>query len=84
MFILLSSTIFHNLEVVTLDSSRIRVESFYDGFRVSWDEQNFADNTAISYHLQQSKGNSDYINIYRGSASKYTWKSELQGDVTYR
>lgn len=70
---------------VTIDDSKINVKSYYDGFRISWEEQNFADSQAISYHLQVAKGReADYIMLYRGSSTKYTWKADLENDVTYR
>lgn len=69
---------------MTIDSSRINVKSYHDGFRISWPEQNFADNLAISYHLQAAKGDNNYIIIYRGSATKYTWKLDLQHDISYK
>ena len=76
--------IFADTDVVTIDSSKIIVKSYYDGFRISWPEQNFADNLAISYHLQASKGDDPYVIIYRGSATKYTWKLDLERDISYR
>lgn len=73
------------LDIVTIDSSKIKVESFHDGFRISWEEQSFADNPAISYHLQKmSDGDESYINIYRGSATKYTWRTDLCTRITYK
>lgn len=71
-------------EVVTIDSSKISVKAYHDGFRVFWEEQKFVDNTAITYHLQMSKENADYINIFRGSATKYTYKFDLEDHVVYR
>jgi hypothetical protein len=76
-------------DIVTIDSSKINVESFHDGFRISWDEQSFADNPAISYHLQVDDGRgidgeTGYMNIYRGSATKYTWKANLCSGITYK
>lgn len=71
-------------EIAKIDSSQITVEAFYDGFRISWVQQNFVDNLAISYHLQMAKGDEDFVNIYRGSTSKFTLKMELEGDTVYR
>ncbi len=71
-------------DVVTIDSSRINIKSYHDGFRISWPEQNFADNLAISYHLQAARGDKNYIIIYRGSATKYTWKLDFQPDISYK
>lgn len=71
-------------DVVTIDSSRINIKSYHDGFRISWPEQNFADNLAISYHLQAARGDKNYIIIYRGSATKYTWKLDFQPDIPYK
>ena len=70
--------------MVTIDSSKIYVKAFHDGFRISWEEQNFVDNPAISYHLQMAKGDESYTIMYRGSANKYTWKSDLERDVPYK
>jgi len=72
------------IDITTIDSSQITVEAFYDGFRISWTQQNFVDNQAISYHLQMAKGADDYVNIYRGSTSKFTLKRELEGGILYR
>ncbi len=60
------------------------VDAFYDGFRISWEQQNYADNQAISYHLQMAKGEEGFVNVYRGSTSKFTLKMELGGDVQYK
>ena len=30
----------------------IFVNEYHDGFRINWDQHNFADNEGISYHLQ--------------------------------
>lgn len=62
----------------------ISVQAFHNGFRIMWEEQNFADNQAISYHLQMAKGDANYVIIYRGSATKFTLKSDLDAYVTYR
>lgn len=33
----------------------ISVDEYHDGFRIHWDQHNFADNEGISYHLQVEK-----------------------------
>ncbi len=70
--------------MLTIESSKINVQAFHNGFRISWDKQNFADNHAITYHLQSAVGDADYTNQCRGSSTKHTWKTDLEDDVIYK
>ena len=59
-------------------------DAYHDGFRVFWDGHNFTDNEGISYHLQVSTKNSDYVFLHRGGNTKYTWKTQLDKDTLYK
>ena len=52
--------------------------------RISWDPHQYADNQGISYHLQKASGSDDYVNIYRGGNTKFTWKVQLEHGVVYK
>ena len=60
------------------------LQPYHDGIRVTWDGHNYADNVGISYHLQMSTNGIDYVNLYRGGNTKFTWKSELEPGVQYK
>lgn len=59
-------------------------DAYHDGIRIFWDGHILADNEGISYHLQVMAGDSDYIMLYRGGETKYTWKTELEKGVVYK
>ena len=72
-------------DAITMDSARICVNAFHDGFQISWEELKFADNPVLSYHLQMAKGEQDYTYIYRGSASKYKYiNHNLEDKIPYK
>ena len=59
-------------------------QAYHDGFRISWEGHGFVDNEGISYHVQVAPGGDEYTTIYRGGDTKFTWKTELKGDTTYK
>lgn len=65
--------------------TNLQAQAYHDGIRVSWLGHDFADNTGITYHLQMatSKGG-EYCMIYRGSSTKYTWKTDLEYNTRYK
>lgn len=64
--------------------SNLYLQPYHDGIRISWESHNFADNQGISYHLQVAAGGEDYVNIYRGGNTKFTWKTDLDHGVRYQ
>lgn len=68
----------------------LRAQPYHDGIRVSWENHDLADNHAISYHLQMAEvgavaeGEEEYVMLYRGGNTKYTWKTALKDGATYR
>ena len=65
--------------------SNLRADAYHDGIRISWSGHDRADNHGISYHLQMATHeDSGYVMIYRGSSTKYTWKTDLDYNVYYR
>ena len=62
----------------------LRVDAYHDGIRISWDSYDFADNQGMSYHLQVAAGSGDFKLIFRGSATKFTWKEDLEYNVPYK
>lgn len=59
-------------------------QAYHDGFRISWEGHGFVDNEGISYHVQVATGNEEYATIYRGGETKFTWKTDLKADTTYK
>ncbi len=82
-YCLFSNTHTYVLSIDVGTVKRVYVQPYHDGIRVSWDPHHYADNQGISYHLQVSPGNSEYVNIYRGGNTKFTWKTELESGVGY-
>ena len=59
-------------------------QPYHDGIRISWLGHDFTDNPGITYHLQMTTSKSgDYVMLYRGSSTKYTWKADLDYSVRY-
>lgn len=54
-------------------------EPFHDGVRIYWQGHNYVDSIGITYALQMSRGdNEEFVNIYRGGDTKYTWKCDSE------
>lgn len=41
-------------------------EPFHDGIRLFWQGHNYVDSIGMTYALQMSHNNQDFVNIYRG------------------
>lgn len=65
---------------------QLYVKAYHDGFHISWDGHNFADNEGTTYFLQKAIGNDEkFTNLIRGGATKFNYRDdELEHGVPYR
>lgn len=47
-------------------------EPFHDGIRLYWQGHNYVDSIGMTYALQMSHNNEDFVNIYRGITAYVT------------
>ncbi len=57
---------FNQLEVGVVEE--ILYDSYHDGFRLYWQNQNFVDSEGCTYSLQVGLTGEEYTIVYRGTA----------------